>query len=49
MLEQPDLVKTDEDLVREVKNVMEALRPQCSSLASCHVQHMVRSLRGDFV
>jgi transposase len=38
MVEQPDLVKTDEDLVNEVRKVMEGFRPQCSSLASCHLE-----------
>jgi transposase len=27
MVEQPDLVKTDEDLVNEVRKVMEEFRP----------------------
>ena len=49
MIEKPDLIKNDEDLVREVKNLIESVKPQCSSLASCHIQHMVRSLRGVFV
>jgi hypothetical protein len=29
---------TDEDLVNEVRKVMEEFRPQCSSLASCHLE-----------
>ena len=49
MVEKPELIKTDDDLVREVKNVLESVRPQCQNLASSHIQHMVSSLRGNFV
>jgi transposase len=38
MVEQPELIKSDEDLVNEVRKVMEEFRPQCSSLASCHLE-----------
>jgi hypothetical protein len=30
MVEQPELIKSDEDLVNEVRKVMEEFRPQCS-------------------
>jgi len=37
MLEQPELVQNDADLVREVRKIMEASRPLCKNLASSHV------------
>ncbi len=49
MVEKPELVQTDEDLVNEVKKLIEGTKDQCSSLANSHLQHMLRSLRGDFV
>ena len=49
MVEKPELIKTDEDLVNEVKKIMEEVRPQCSSLASCHLEKMIECLRGKFV
>jgi transposase len=49
MLEKPEIIQNDADLVREVKKIMEDAKPQCANLASSHVEHMVRSLRGDFV
>lgn len=49
MVEQPDLVQTDEDLANEVTKLMESVKDQCCQLASSHLQHMVRSLRGEFV
>jgi hypothetical protein len=49
MVEQPELVKTDEDLVIEVRKLIESVKDQCHQLASSHLQHMVRSLRGEFV
>ena len=45
----PELIKNDEDLVKEVKKIMEDAKPLWSALASCHLQHMIRSLKGDFV
>jgi len=49
MLEQPEIIQNDADLVREVKKIIEDAKPQCAGLASSHVEQMVRSLRGDFV
>jgi hypothetical protein len=49
MVEQPDLVQADEDLAKEVTKLMESVKDQCCQLASSHLQHMVRSLRGEFV
>lgn len=49
MVMQPELIKSDEDLVNEVKKIIEDTRPQCSSLASCHLEHMISCLRGKFV
>ena len=49
MVEKPELIKTDEYLVNEVKKIMEEVRSQCSSLASCHLEKMIECLRGKFV
>jgi hypothetical protein len=48
MVMQPELIKTDENLVDEVRKVIEELRPQCAS-PSCHLQQMIDCLRGKFV
>jgi len=48
MLERPDAM-TEEEMVRELSEIIESFKDQCRGLANCHYQHIVRSLRGVFV
>jgi transposase len=48
MIERPEGMDEDE-MVGELKAIIESCRDQCKNLATCHVQHMIRSLRGGFV
>ena len=49
MVMQPELIQSEEDLVREVRQVIEEFEPQCAQLASCHLEQMIDCLRGKFV
>ena len=49
MVEQPDLINSKKDLVREVKKVIESYRHESQQLASCHLEQMVDVLKGKFV
>ena len=49
MVEQPDLINSEEDLVREVKKVIESYKHEYQQLASCHLEQMVDVLKGKFV
>ena len=40
---------SEDEMERELKEIMLSFNEQCKSLARCHIQHMIKSLRGMFV
>jgi hypothetical protein len=40
---------SEDEMEKELKEIMLSFNNQSKSLARCHIQHMIKSLRGIFV